>query len=397
MRTTQLLSSLLLTVLLASASLGQTVESVVGTRFGEVIDGVSVDEFQLFVLGQEDFMEVEDAAEGLGPVFNGRGCSECHAIPRVGGSGTIIEQRAGILRADGSFVELEGGSLFQLFSLPPHTVQARIPAKANSTAGRKSLALFGLGLVEAVPDSTFLAMADPSDRDGDGISGRARRVFDPATRRSRVGKFGWKAQQATLMAFGAEAYRDEMGITNDLFPEEACPYGVDCEEVALADLLADPEDSPEPATGLRGIDLFETFMLFLGPPPRAAQITPKARRGENVFAEIGCGSCHTPALESGSHPSPALSFKRFSPYGDFLLHDIDTGDGIGQAAAAPNEVRTPPLWGLRVRGPLMHDGRASNFKHAIELHGGEAAASREAFRFLTPTERQELLAFLRSL
>ena len=386
----------LVAVLAAAAATAQPVEPVFGTRFGEVILGVDAREHELFVTGRDDFMEVEEAAEGLGPLFNARGCSECHSIPRVGGSGTIIEQRAGILHPDGSFTELPGGSLFQIFSLPPHSVQARIPAEANATAGRKSLALFGLGLVDAVPDATLLAMADPDDRDGDGVSGRAARVFDRATRRDRVGRFGWKAQQATLMAFGAEAYRDEMGITNDLFPVEACPWGVDCRQLDLEDPLADPEDAPDPATNLRGIDLFEAFMLFLGPPPRG-EITPRVEAGEAIFDEVGCGACHAPALETGPHPSPALAFKRFFPYSDFLLHDVATGDGIGQADAAPDEIRTPPLWGLRVRGPLLHDGRASSIEEAVELHGGEAGGAVRRYRGLSETERRDLLAFLRSL
>ena len=380
---------------LAPAS-AQEVVDVAPTILGDPLPDVSPHEFEAFRLGLDDFLEVEDAAEGLGPVFNGRSCAECHSIPRVGGSGSILEMRAGRRRPDGTFEELEGGSLFQLFSIPVHEVQARIPPEANVVALRKSLPLFGNGLVEAVPEETLLALADPEDRDGDGVSGRAARVFDVASGEMRVGRFGWKAQQATLIAFGAEAYRDEMGITNELFPLEACPYGVDCELLAFIDPVSDPEDVRERSTGLRGIDNFESFMRFLAPAPRG-EITAQVEEGAGVFRRIGCASCHTPTLETGAADSPALAFRRFHPYGDFRLHDIGTGDGIAQADAGPEEIRTAPLWGLRFRGPLLHDGRAGNLIEAIGAHDREARASREGFRRLRGEEREALLAFLRSL
>ena len=153
---------------------GQQADTVVGTFMGDPISGITAEEFELFRLGLEDFLEVEDAAEGLGPVFNGRSCALCHAIPAIGGSGTIMEPRAGILHEDGRFEELPGGSNFQMFSLPIHSIQAGIPPEANVVAFRKSLALFGNGLVEAVPDETLIALEDPDDSDGDGISGPGR-------------------------------------------------------------------------------------------------------------------------------------------------------------------------------------------------------------------------------
>ncbi len=173
---------------------------VVGTEFGEPIQGITGQEFALFRLGLEDFLEVDDPDEGLGPVFNGRSCAECHSIPRIGGSGTMRGLRAGILLPDGSFQDLPGGSLIQLFSIPPHETQSRVPPEANVVAGRKPLPLFGAGLVEAVSDEFLIAMEDPQDLDGDGISGRANRVFDRATGQLRIGRFGWKAQQASLLS-----------------------------------------------------------------------------------------------------------------------------------------------------------------------------------------------------
>ena len=370
-------------------------ETALGTEFGDPLRGITAQEFELFRLGLENFTEVETPDEGLGPAFNGRSCAECHSIPRIGGSGTITEIRAGRRGKDGSFQEFPGGSVFQMFSIPPHEVQAIIPPEADVIAHRKSLPLFGDGLVEAIPDEVLIGLEDPDDSDGDGVSGRAHRVFDKANDQVRIGRFGWKAQQATLLAFGAEAYRDEMGITNALFPDEACHLG-SCEKVKLADPLSDPEDLPSVTTGLRGIDDFENFMKFLGPPPRG-KITEEVRQGERLFYAAGCPACHLPSFKTGTSSARALSFKRFFPYGDFLLHDIGTGDGIGQGEALPEEIRTPPLWGVRTRAPFLHDGRASTLKEAIEIHGREALKSRILFGKLSEQEKRALVAFLESL
>jgi CxxC motif-containing protein (DUF1111 family) len=382
-------------VLTASWSVSQQEEIVLGTEFGDPLRGITPRDFELFRIGLDDFTEVESPDEGLGPVFNGRSCAECHSVPRIGGSSTITEVRAGIRHEDGSFEELPGGSVFQMFSIPPHETQVTIPPEANVIARRKSLPLFGNGLVEAVPDEVLIASEDPEDSDGDGISGRAHRVHDTATDRVRIGRFGWKAQQATLLAFGAEAYRDEMGITNDLFPDEACPGG-DCEKIDFFNPVPGLQDAPEPTTGLRGIDNFDNFMKLLGPPPRGP-ITEEAQRGEQVFQQTGCTSCHVPSLKTGPSSIQALSFKRFFPYSDFLLHDIGTGDGIGQGDALPGEIRTPPLWGVRLRAPFLHDGRASTLTEAIELHAGEALKSRTAYEELPAEDQKALRAFLGSL
>jgi len=382
--------------LIRSGKLGAQQESVVvGTEFGDPVQGITALEFELFRLGLEDFTEVENPDEGLGPVFNGRSCAECHSIPRIGGSSTITEVRAGIRKDDGSFEEYPGGSVMQMFSIPPHETQLTIPPEINVISRRKSLALFGNGLVEAIPDAVLVALEDPDDQDADGVSGRAHRVHDKASDRTRIGRFGWKAQQATLLAFGAEAYRDEMGITNDLFPDEACPGG-DCEKINLFNPVPGLQDALDPNTGQRGIDNFENFMKLLGPPPRGP-VTDQAQQGERLFQAIGCTACHTPAFVTGESPVRALSSKRFFPYSDFLLHDIGTGDGIGQGDARPEEIRTPPLWGVRLRAPFLHDGRASTLRQAVELHLGESARSRRQFEILTEDERAALLAFLLTL
>jgi CxxC motif-containing protein (DUF1111 family) len=387
-------ASLILTVYLQNLR-AQGDEVVVGTEFGEPIQGITGLEFELFRLGLEDFLEVEDAEEGLGPIFNGRSCAECHAVPRVGGSGIMSEIRAGLLHEDGSFEELAGGSLIRLFSVPSHELQPMIPQEANVVARRKPLPLFGDGLVEAVADDIFIAMEDPDDLDGDGISGRAHRVSDKESGEIRIGRFGWKAQQSSLFTFGAEAYRDEMGITSALFPEEACPAG-DCSLLELLDRVADPEDGPERTTGLSGIDNFANFMRLLGPPPRG-EMTEEALQGQKIFNQIQCGACHVPDLHTGASPFRALRFKRFSPFGDFLLHDIATGDGIQQGDARPQEIRTAPLWGVRFRAPFLHDGRASNLNEAIEMHGAEAEESRGKYQGLAQEQKEALIAFLRSL
>ncbi len=373
----------------------QQEQIVFGTEFGEPLQGITPKEFELFRVGLEDFTEVETPDEGLGPVFNGRSCAECHTIPRIGGSSSITEVRAGIRRGDGSFEELPGGSVIQMFSIPPHETQAVISADANVIARRKSLPLFGNGLVEAIPDQILITLEDPDDANGDGITGRAHRVHDKATDQVRIGRFGWKAQQATLLAFGAEAYRDEMGITNDLFPDEACPGG-DCEKIRFFNPVPGLQDGPDLSTGLRGIDNFENFMKLLGPPPRGT-VTAEAVQGERLFHSAGCVLCHVPSFKTGPSSVRALSSKRFFPFGDFLLHDVGTGDGIGQGDAKPEEIRTPPLWGVRVRAPFLHDGRASTLQEAVEMHGGEALRTRTSFEKFSDTEKRALLAFLSSL
>ena len=364
-------------------------------RFGAPLPGITAAEFERFRLGLEDFLEVEESEEGLGPVFNGRSCAECHSIPAIGGGGSITEQRAGRLNPDGSFDSLPGGSVFQLFSIPPHDCQERIPPEANVVAARKSIPLFGIGLVEAIADETLAALADPDDRNGDGVSGRVHWVQDRASGTTRAGRFGWKSQQATLLSFCAEAYLEEMGITNDLFPVENAPNG-DEERLRRCDPTRGVEDVADRATGLRGIDNFEVFLRFLGPPPRG-EITDQVRRGEQLFAQIQCASCHVPLLQTGASSNPVFDRSPVPLFSDLLLHEVGTGDGIVQGDAQGEEIRTPALWGLRVRRGLFHDGTAANPSEAILRHDREAAESRRLFQNLPALDAQALLAFLDSL
>ena len=362
---------------------------------GDPLPGVTPREFEEFRLGLEDFREIEESSEGLGPLFNGTGCASCHSVPVIGGGSPMTELRMGGRDADGRFRELPGGTLFQLFSIPDHRCQPVIPPEATVVARRMSVPLFGVGLIEAVPDETLVALEDPFDRDRDGISGRAAIVRDVASGRMRVGRFGWKAQHATLLTFSGDAYTNEMGITNDLFPVEPS-NGVTLERMTECDRVKDPEDRVDPRTGKRAIDNFESFMRFLAPVSRAT-ITTEVRNGEQVFAALGCTTCHVPSLETAASGSAALNRRALALSSDLLLHDVGTGDGIAQGAADPNEIRTPALWGLRFRRPLLHDGSAATPREAILRHGGEASSVIDRYRSLLDPVRQALHLFLDSL
>lgn len=362
---------------------------------GDPLPGVTPREFEEFRIGLEDFREIEQPHEGLGPLFNGSGCAACHNVPVVGGMTPMTEMRAGHRDADGKFHVVGLTTLFQMFSIPDHRCQAVMPPEVNVIARRMPIPLFGAGLVEAIPDETLLALEDPFDRDRDGISGRAAIVTDVATGQRRVGRFGWKAQIATLLTFSGDAYTNEMGITNDVFPLEPLG-GISQARLRECDLVKDPEDVVDPRTGKRAIDNFEAFMKFLAPVPRGT-ITDEARTGEQVFAAVGCASCHVPTLSTGAHPSAALNRQPVALFSDLLLHDVGTGDGIEQEAAQSNEIRTPALWGLRVRRPLLHDGSAPTVTDAIAQHRGEAAGVIEQYRRLSDELRRALLVFLDSL
>jgi CxxC motif-containing protein (DUF1111 family) len=348
-----------------------------------------------FRAGQEEFMAVRDPMDGLGPAYNGTSCAGCHTLPAVGGGGIVSVTLAGRRNEDGSFTPLLGGTLFQLFSIPKHTCQAQIPAEANVIAHRIPSPLFGAGLIEAIPDETLLALEDPDDRDQDGIRGRAARVVDIATGQPRIGRFGWKGQVATVLSFAAGALRNEMGITNDLFPTESA-LGVDAERLKLCDTVPDPEDVRDRRTGLRGIDRLETFLRYLAPVERVP-LDDTAARGESLFRSAGCPSCHVPVLTTGPSSDPALDRRPLSLYSDLLLHDVGTGDGIPQGDAGPNEFRTPSLWGFRFRRPLLHDGSAATADEAIRRHSGEASRVIEKYMGMSVEERSALVAFLMSL
>jgi CxxC motif-containing protein (DUF1111 family) len=362
---------------------------------GSPLPGLTPFENELFQTGLDDFTEVESAADGLGPAFNGTSCAVCHSVPAIGGVSSITEVRGGYRDEDGTFKALYGGTLYHLFSTPPHSCQVVIPPEANVIARRAPIPVFGAGLVEAIPDTAILALEDPDDRNGDGVRGRAARITDVATGRERIGRFGWKAQHATLLAFSADAYRNEMGITNDLCPDEVA-LGIDPEQLKLCSPTRGIEDVRDRRTRLRGIDNFANFMKFLAPVGRGP-IDDAVRSGETLFGAIGCVTCHVPSLTTGPDANPLFDRKPVPLFSDLLLHDVGTGDGIEQDAARANEIRTPALWGLRLRRPLLHDGSAATPADAIMRHAGEAAGAVEKYRELSPVERQRLLDFLNSL
>jgi CxxC motif-containing protein (DUF1111 family) len=364
--------------------------------FGEPISGLSADEAARFAAGREVFVDTEDASDGLGPVFNEDSCGACHGEPAVGGGSRRVETRFG-RSAGGTFDPLErlGGSLLQDRGIGAvaecQFSGEAVPAQANVRAGRRTTSLFGLGLVDAVPDATLVALAERQRTRTPATAGRARTVLDAVSGEERIGRFGWKAQVPSLLHFAGDAYLGEMGITSPFFPDETCPQG-DCESLRC-DPVPDPEDD--------GADLFlfADFMAMLAPPPRAANAGGRAiADGRRTFERIGCADCHAPSLRSGPSDVAALANRRFAPYSDFLLHDMGVlGDGVAQAGAGPREMRTAPLWGLRTLDAFLHDGRASTIEQAILAHDGQGAAARDRFRALLKDERSRLLRFLRSL
>ncbi len=380
-------------ILLTSALLVGQRDALVGGP----LPGVTAAEFEEFRIGLDDFVEVETPDEGLGPAFNGTSCAGCHSVPAIGGMGTITEVRAGRRSATGQFDTLDatGQTLVHLFSVPNHGCQPILPPEATVIARRAPIPLFGAGLIEAIPDDAITMLEDPDDRNRDGISGRAARITDVASGERRIGRFGWKAQHATLLAFSGDAYRNEMGITNDLFPREVA-LGISAERMRLCDPIPEPEDVVDPRTRRRGIDNFTSFMRLLAPVARTAS-TLSTGNGEQVFAAVGCAQCHTPMLRTGSSANPLFDRREVALFSDLLLHDVGTGDGIVQEDAGASEIRTPALWGLRLRRPLLHDGSAATVEDAVGRHSGEAELARRGFERLGDVDRAALIAFLRSL
>ena len=362
--------------------------------FGGPLAGLTREQLDAFNAGRFEFTKIETPEGGLGPIFNGRSCVECHTAPAVGGGSNIRVTRFG-RNADGVFdaLESQGGSLLQRFAINPQ-LQEVIPHDANTISQRLSTPLFGLGLIEAIPDTAILQnmlAAKP-----DGVRGRAAEITDVVSGQKRIGRFGWKAQQATLLAISADAYLNEMGITNRFFPTENAPNG---NEALLARFkrTTDPEDEVDAVTGKGDIDLVADFMRLLAPPTRLA-VTPQASVGESLFSQVGCTACHTPSLRTGPHPVAALDRKTVNLYSDLLLHDMGAlNDGIAQANATTREMKTPPLWGLRARGPFLHDGRATTLDAAIRAHDGEGALARDRYIGMTPQLRRNLMEFLGTL
>jgi len=366
-----------------------------GAGFGLALRGLTNAQTEAFNEGRQEFLDVETVTDGLGPVFNGRSCGECHNQPAAGGGSPRLVTRFG-RTTNGVFDALAqlGGSLIQNQALGPadgvaHRFQPeRVPQQANVTARRRSTPLFGLGLVDATPDSVFVNLAAQQAARNAATAGRVSMVDNLSAGMQTVGKFGWKGQNPTLFQFAGDAYLNELGITNPQFPNENCPQG-NCAELAFnpAPGLNDTEDT----------ELLADFMAALAPPPRG-NITNDVNDGERVFERIGCNTCHVATLQSGRNASAAFDRVTYHPYSDFLLHDMGSlGDGIVQGGTTGREMRTAPLWGLRVINRYLHDGRAGTLDEAITAHDGQGRASRDQFNQLNAADRARLMAFLRSL
>jgi CxxC motif-containing protein (DUF1111 family) len=380
---------------------------------GSLGNGLINDNNATFRADQAVFMEEEDESSGLGPVYNARSCVDCHAQPNVGGTSQVTELRVGHRDAAGNFVNptitiddgavsIPGRSLVNDRAICGEATE-RVSGAETIHALRATTSVLGDGFVEAVGDNTLIAIANNQPRQSGGrIAGMVVRVpISEANGATGVGRFGWKNQHASLLSFAADAYVNEQGVTSRLQPTDT---------TSLCDTVADPEDPVGP-DGLEDIDHFARFMRQTQAPPRdtALAATPDAIAGSNLFNAIGCNICHVTSITTASAGTvinggqftipPALGSKVIHPYGDFLLHNIGTGDGIvqngGQATA--NRMRTAPLWGLRTKDRLMHDLLSATRNDAILRHAGEATGVVNNYRNLSTAQKNQLMVFLNSL
>jgi CxxC motif-containing protein (DUF1111 family) len=395
-----------------------------------------------FALDQTVFEREHDVTDGLGPLYNARACVDCHQNPVSGGASQFTELRAGHLDSTGTFVNptivindgvpingtiptITGRSIINDRAVDP-LAQEHIPATENIRALRAVLSTLGDGFVEAIPDQTLQDIANGQPlKSYNRIHGEAVSVtlFESSPPQTRIGRFGWKDQHGSLLSFVADAYLNEMGITSSLRPHDTTMIG----PAAFGKVTQDPEDTPD-GLGMEDIDHFAQFIRGTQAPPRdpnlqnpKLQFTQDANAGEALFQNIGCAICHVPMIQTAHvgtviiNGGPngkrlfavpaALGDKTIHPYGDYLLHDIGTGDGIvqGNGVAPPPpadtrlKLRTSALWGLRTKTRFMHDLRSLSLEDAIERHGGEADFTSDQFFRLSPTEQQQIITFLSSL
>jgi CxxC motif-containing protein (DUF1111 family) len=371
-----------------------------GPEFGQSLPGLTAAEQKAFLTGLTTFAQVETPATGLGPIYNNVSCTACHEAPSAGGLSNSTVTRFGQNGPNGFNPLTEwDGTLLHTRAISPILLET-IPAAANVTAKRLVTPLYGAGLIEAIPDQTIVLNSQQAKFPG--VKGTVAWVTDVATGVLRVGRFGWKAEYATLLSFCGDEYNNEMGITNAIFPTPHAPDGNTALLGQFVSLTAPPKDVIDPVTGEGDVDRVADYLRYLGPPPPNLPIVPpltaEAVAGAQVFTMVGCASCHTPSMNTGPNAIPALSNQAVPLYSDLLLHDMGSlNDGIAQGAASPDQMRTAPLWGLRTRLGYLHDGRAATVNAAILAHDGEAQASREAYIQLAPAAQQELLAFLNTL
>ena len=376
--------------------------------------------------------------DGLGPLFNRVSCSGCHfkdgrgrpplpgetmdsMLLRLSVAGTDphggpkphpvygeqLQERAipgvpveGLTQI--TYTELPGkypdGSAYSL-QQPAYTITklGYGPLGEIMISPRVSPPVFGLGLLEAIPLKTLQALEDPEDKNGDGISGRLNRVWNPQTKRMEAGRFGWKANKPTLRAQEAGAAAGDIGITSIVAPETDCT-------AAQKDCLNAP-DGGKPELRTSDLDKLEFYLRTLAVPARRNMDDPQTIQGELLFHQLACVSCHTPTLQTGPHKVKAIANQRIHPYTDLLLHDMGEAlaDHRPDFAATGSEWRTPPLWGIGLvpvvnkHSRYLHDGRARNLEEAILWHGGEAEQAKENFTKLNKAQREAVLKFLESL
>jgi CxxC motif-containing protein (DUF1111 family) len=360
--------------------------------------------------GHDQFIQVEDPIkDGLGPLFNAVSCVDCHQSIADGGGSQVRELRAGHLQ-DGQFVgatitlgdgvtKVGPRSLIDLRAICMDAIGQLTP-QDNIRALRLSLSLFGDAFVEAVADADLIAIGQKQIQTTNGrVHGEA--IMVPIAEGTtghgmRVGRFGWKDQQASLLSFASDAYLNEMGVTNPFNQTEVTTV---CNQ------------DPNNPNNTDDIFAFTDFMRGLKAPPQDAALAAStdAQAGAALFNQIGCATCHVPALNTvapgtvlndGAYTvSGAIGNKTIHPFGDYLLHDIGTGDGIVQNGPRDtrHKVRTMPLWGLRTRVEFLHDGRAHDLYQAIQAHQNEADQASDQFEHLSATEKAKIITFLKSL
>jgi CxxC motif-containing protein (DUF1111 family) len=384
------------------------------------------------------FDEVEQVANGLGPLYNAQSCRECHQNPVSGGASQVSELRVGHTGRDGRFqnpaipiahgkVVITGRSLVNDRAIcangafPVTEIQERVPDTENVRTARMSPSILGDGFVEAVADQSLVEIAQQQCKSSHGrICGQWLLVpIVEAPGQMGVGRFGWKDQQASVLSFVSNAYLNEIGITSPLQPDEI---------TTLCNTAPEPNDSRGP-DGLFDIDRLTRFVRATKAPSPDLQPTPAVKRGSTLFDKVGCATCHVRSLitaapgtriNGGTFVVPqALGSVTFHPYSDFLLHDVGTGDGIVQAGPeeygravfqvmsgylskqridlTQNKMRTAPLWGVRLKPRLMHDGASLTLRDAILRHQGEALDEIKGFSRLSAQDQEALIEFLRSL
>jgi CxxC motif-containing protein (DUF1111 family) len=344
------------------------------------------------------FEERDEIADGLGPVYNAQSCAECHQNPVTGAISQITELRAGHFNGV-NFVDHPGGSLINDRSINAN-IQERVLGGNEVRTFRTSLNTLGDGFIECIDSNVLAGFAatQPAGQAGTFI----QVPVNEAPGNNRGARFGWKNQHASLLSFSGDAYLNEIGITNRLNPTENTANG---NSVAASDTVPDPEDTEN------DIDVFARFMRATKAPPRdtALAATADAIAGSNLFTQIGCAICHVrnintlapgSVINGGAFTVPAaLGNKTIHPFSDFLLHDVGTGDGIVQngGQGTRNQLRTPPLWGVRTRDRLGHDGETLNRNEMILRHAGQATAIINNYNALSATQKNQLITFLNSL